>query len=321
MQNPLLSLKNAFLNRPKYQRVLGYLGATYVGYSISLGLIVPHSLVAFAPEKLSELLGRPVSLGEVRINPFTFDVNIADFAIQEPDGRPFVGLEHLQFKLEFWQSLIEGAAVIDTIQLQGPYAHISRSTQDGKAQFNFDDIVRTLSSETTEEPEAPATAATKPLRLVLGKLSLDKGRFHYDDQITAASMDYPDINIHLSNIDTAATLALLTGNVHGNNVAGNASSNATGNASSNATGNAADNVTANASSAQSQALPEVSSEKTALPEVSPENTTQTARAEHPAPFNHYAIELTDAHQANINLTGQFQLFPLKVAGDLQIAQF
>lgn len=277
MQNPLSSLKNSFVNRPTYQRVLGYLGATYVGYAITLGLILPHSIVAFAPEKLGELLGRPVRLAEVRINPFTFDVTLSDFAIQEQDGSPFAGLEHLQFQLHFWQSLLQGAAVIDTIQLQGPYAHMSRRTQDNKVQFNFDDILLSLTANAAAEPASPATENTEPLRLVLGKVSIDNGRLRYDDHITEASLDYPDINIHISNIDTAHSMALQ------------------------AKANEAANIAP-------------------LDHASTGQTAPATGLKAPALFNHYAIQLTDAHQANINLAGQFQLFPLKVAGDIEIAQ-
>ncbi|ESE40430.1 DUF748 domain-containing protein [Shewanella decolorationis] len=202
MLTQLSRLKLAFFSRPRYQRVLAYLTIIYLSYLIILGLVLPKAVVSFAPEKLAEVLGRPVTLQNMRVNPFTFQVNIEQFEVKEKDNQAFAGLSQLQFEVNFWQSVFNQAVVIDHIQLQGPFANMSRFQTQGKTQFNFDDIITTLNqAKTPSEPET-ATESTHPPRVILGEFRLTAGKVKFDDKITKALVDYPNINFKLSQLDT-----------------------------------------------------------------------------------------------------------------------
>ncbi len=103
MLTQLSHFKQSFCARPWYQRVLVYLSAIYLSYVCSLGLLLPYAVTALAPEKLSSLLGRPVALDDMRINPFNFNVEIDQFTIKEQDQKPFTGMAQIQFKVHFWR--------------------------------------------------------------------------------------------------------------------------------------------------------------------------------------------------------------------------
>ncbi|MDT3296791.1 DUF748 domain-containing protein [Shewanella sp. SP2S2-6] len=285
MLTQLSQFKHTFFALPRYLRVLVYLTAVYLSYVCTLGLILPYAITTLAPEKLSALLGRPVTLGDIRINPFNFKVEIDQLAIKEKDEKPFAGLAQVQFEVNFWQSVFNRAAVIENIHIQAPYAHIIRVEKKGKAGFNFDDILQTLNKHSSASTETTPTEASAPVRVLLSQFVLNAGQFNFDDQITHAQVNYPNINLKLSQLDTEYLMSALSASVAPATKANKTEANPTPNAqSSSDTG----------SGSGSQVMP--------------------------IQHNHYAIQLSDDHAGEISLQGQFQLFPLKVAGDVHIAK-
>ncbi len=278
MLTQLSQFRHSFFALPRYLRVIIYLTAVYLSYVCTLGLILPYAITTLAPEKLSTLLGRPVTLGDIRINPFNFRVEIDQLAIKEKDDKPFAGIAQVQFEIHFWRSVFNRAAVIENIHIQAPYAHIIRVEKKGKAGFNFDDILQTLNGHSSTSTETVPTEASSPIRVLLSQFVLDAGQFNFDDKITHAQVNYPNINLKLSSLDTeylmAASSASITPAIKVNKV---------------------DNTTPNAQSTSDSPIV-------------------------PIKHNHYAIQLSDDHAGEISLQGQFQLFPLKVAGDIQVAK-
>ncbi|MGI2180645.1 DUF748 domain-containing protein [Shewanella oncorhynchi] len=278
MLTQLSQFRHSFFALPRYLRVIIYLTAVYLSYVCTLGLILPYAITTLAPEKLSTLLGRPITLGDIRINPFNFKVEIDQLAIKEKDDKPFAGIAQVQFEIHFWRSVFNRAAVIENIHIQAPYAHIIRVEKKGKAGFNFDDILQTLNEHSSTSTETAPTEASSPVRILLSQFVLDAGQFNFDDKITHAQVNYPNINLKLSSLDTeylmAASSASITPAIKVNKV---------------------DNTTPNAQSTSDSPIV-------------------------PIKHNHYAIQLSDDHAGEISLQGQFQLFPLKVAGDIQVAK-
>lgn len=280
MMTQLSRLKYAFFKRPKYQRIFAYLATAYLSYVIILGLIIPYTIVSFAPEKISQLLGRPVSVGELRLNPFTYQVELTQLTLKEKDNSPFAGIDAIQLEVNFWQSVFNRALVIENVHLQGPYVEIRRTQQQGKESFNFDDILTTLAQNSAPSTEAEPKEPTKPLRIMLGQFTLTAGKFSFDDNVTQARVNYPSINIKLNQLDTEYTMAT-----------------------------------------KGQAL-----NTTVAPSEQPEPKTEPAAANNTSDIpplvvnNHYAVQLKDEHNGEISLAGQFQLSPLKVVGDVQIAK-
>lgn len=289
MLTQLSRLKLAFFNRPRYQRILVYLTIIYLSYLIALGLVLPKAIVAFAPEKLSQVLGRPVNVQNIHINPFNYQVNIDQLTVKGKDNEDFAGLAQLQFEVDFWQSVFNQALVIDHIQLQAPFANISRFQTPGGTQFNFDDIITTLNEAKTPSESDTNTEQSRPLRIILGELTVSAAKFKFDDKITKALIDYPNINFKLSQLDTEYLLSSTPASARVDN-----------------TPQAKDAVTNKATPATTAA--------NSTPATSAANVTTTIV------HNQFVAQLQDAHAGEVSLTGQFQLFPFKLVGDVQLAK-
>jgi len=283
MLTQLSQFKHTFFALPRYLRVLVYLTAVYLSYVCTLGLILPYAITTLAPEKLSALLGRPVTLGDIRINPFNFKVEIDQLAIKEKDEKPFAGLAQVQFEVNFWQSVFNRAAVIENIHIQAPYAHIIRVEKKGKAGFNFDDILQTLNERSSASTETTPTEASAPVRVLLSQFVLNAGQFNFDDQITHAQVNYPNINLKLNQLDTEYLMSASLASV-------------------------------------APAITAKKTEANPTPNAQSASNTGSGSQVMPIQHNHYAIQLSDDHAGEISLQGQFQLFPLKIAGDVHIAK-
>ena len=131
------NFKQKFSSAPRYQRFLSYALVAYLMYALLLGLLVPYLAKSMAPEKISALLGRPVQIQDVAINPFTLKFEIKGFEIQTQEQQDFVGIGRLTLQINLWKSLFNGSINLETIEVDQAFANIERLDA---TQFNFSDI-------------------------------------------------------------------------------------------------------------------------------------------------------------------------------------
>jgi hypothetical protein len=105
--------------------LLGLVLASAVGLYAAAGFWgVPQLVRSQATDYVRTELGKSLSLGEIRVNPFTFRAEIADMAIREPGnsaGQPLVAWRRLKANFQV-SSLWEGAYTFREISLDAPYA-------------------------------------------------------------------------------------------------------------------------------------------------------------------------------------------------------
>jgi len=139
----------------------------------------PPLLHHLAETQLSKVLERPVSVGKIRINPYTLRVDIDQLHIAERDGKtPFVDIGHLHVNAA-WSSIFRRAPVIEELRIDAPRVHIVRTAPQ---RFNFSDIVDKLN-----QPEVPPKPkSNEPARFVFANLQLTNGTIEFVDQPLAA---------------------------------------------------------------------------------------------------------------------------------------
>lgn len=157
-----------------------------------LGL--PPIVKAQATKRLSETLGREVSIGRVRINPLVLSATVEDFAIAEsaPTSAPaspsenFAGWRRLHVNLDSW-SLLAGEIGFQEIALDGFHARVSKSAEGG---MNFDDIVARLAasdsdteatSDAADASAAGPSEAPPPRPLAIARLTVTDAEIDFAD--------------------------------------------------------------------------------------------------------------------------------------------
>jgi hypothetical protein len=130
-----------------------------------------------AEKKIAALLKRPVSIGAVRINPFTLSAKVRDFALKEKDGRgEFVAFRELAVNAEL-SSLWKGGPVLRSVSLASPRISFRR---DAPGVYSFSDILEELAKRPKPKEEG------KPTGFALYNLTVSDGRIDFDDRPASA---------------------------------------------------------------------------------------------------------------------------------------
>jgi hypothetical protein len=207
MKSSLLNMYARFKQQSKRVRISSYIALVYACYALVVGVITPAILTSKVPPKLTELLGRTVTVKDISINPFLLRARIIDFAIDEennPDD--FVRFSMLELDVGFWQTLFHFTPTVESLTLTGPYVHLARMAQnDDEVVLNFSDIIARFSQPEAVEPEPEATSEPLP-HLRFEQIRLVNGRLMFTDKVTEAQLDYPELNFSIRHFDTIATL-------------------------------------------------------------------------------------------------------------------
>jgi hypothetical protein len=157
------------------RRLLVGSGILVLLYAVAGFLVAPAVLKARLPGTLSRLLGRTVSVRQVRLNPFTLTASVEGFAVKERDGSDFMGWERLRVRLGL-ATLVTRSVAFDRIELTRPYGQV---IVERGGQLNYADILARLASG------GPATAPApkgEPRTLRIGRLSIEGARVTFLDR-------------------------------------------------------------------------------------------------------------------------------------------
>src|ERR1700710_831828 len=133
MKKNLLSAphrKSSKLKKLAFWAVGLFLVYTIVGF-----LILPPIIRSVAARKLSEQLGREVTIQQVKLNPFAFSATIRGVLIKETNGEPFLSWDEAYGNFEV-ASLFGHPWVFKELRTSKPFVRVQ---MNGDGTFNFSD--------------------------------------------------------------------------------------------------------------------------------------------------------------------------------------
>ncbi len=157
------------VRHPRTRKIAIWLAAIVVGFGVLLGLAAPPLLRGKIASDLSKKLHRPVTIEQIKINPYALTVSVRGFLMREKQGQTAaLSFEELFVNLEL-QSLFRLAPVIEELRLVKPYVNLVRQ-QDLK--YSFQDLI----DEFTSGPPGPTP------RFALHNIQIIDGKIDFDDQ-------------------------------------------------------------------------------------------------------------------------------------------
>jgi len=134
--------------------------------------VIPPIARSQAQKRLSAELGRTVSIGKLRVNPFMLSAAIEDFDVAERDGRgSFLGWKRLYVRFDALRSLA-GAWVLGDIELDGFHAG---AVVNPDGSFNFSDLISKFAPPPAGPPPKPAPS------VLIGNLRVSQARVDFSD--------------------------------------------------------------------------------------------------------------------------------------------
>lgn len=162
-------------------RILAILALLYVLYALTVFLILPGWARGEIEQRLSGLLGRDVTVEEVRLNPLTLSATAEQFQIADPDTEFLARFDRLYVNTSFWASLFHWRPWVSDVDLAGLRIRLRRG-EDGA--LNLDDIVTRLresgEDDAADEP-APDNESAGPPAFTISHLRLSEGSVTLND--------------------------------------------------------------------------------------------------------------------------------------------
>ncbi|MBU2979634.1 DUF748 domain-containing protein [Alteromonas sp. C1M14] len=177
----------------------------YSIYLATLGLAVPAYLKGTLPDTLSETLDADVTVGDVSINPFLLRAHVSDLAIANKQAdAPLFRFDDFIVDISAWRSIFTLSPTFDDVRLNMPYVHLARLEGGDTPRFNISDIVDHLAANEEQQPEED-TEDSQLMRVKVDNFALLNGHVLLTDDVTGAELDYPELSITLTDLDTQAT--------------------------------------------------------------------------------------------------------------------
>ncbi len=144
-----------------------------VAYAIAGFVGVPHLVRSQLLSFVSEHYGRQASIGEIRFNPFTFDLEARDFSLPDVDRQPMLSFGRLRLGLDV-ATVWRAAPSFGAIEIDRPYVR-TMIRPDGS--LNLADLAKPFESSEPSPPEPE-----EPARLFVDRFSVTAGETRFEDQ-------------------------------------------------------------------------------------------------------------------------------------------
>ncbi len=193
--NDLRTQAATIFRHPRTRKIAIWCAGIFVALGVLLGLAAPPLLRGKVASELSKTLHRPVTIEQIKINPYTMTVTVRGFLMKEKQGdAAALSFDELFVNLDI-RSLFRLAPVIQELRLTKPYVNVVRQA-DGK--YNFQDLI----DEFTSGPSGPTP------RFALNNIQLIDGKIDFDDQpeqtkhaITGLKIGVPFISSLPTHVD------------------------------------------------------------------------------------------------------------------------
>ncbi|MGO9803495.1 MAG: DUF748 domain-containing protein [Steroidobacteraceae bacterium] len=166
-------------------------------YAAAGFLAVPRIARSAATDFVRTHYGRTLTIGDLRFNPFTLNLDIERLALPDADGQTLIGFERLHVGLQL-ASLWRLGPSFSEILLEKPTVRVVRRA-DGV--LNLADLGKGF-----PPPPQPSPPPAKPARLYIGRLAVIDGSTTFEDRARATPFhaDLAPIAFELRDFSTTA---------------------------------------------------------------------------------------------------------------------
>ena len=152
-------------------------------------LAVPPLLKSQAQTRLTEALGRTVTIGDVSFKPWALDLTVRQIVIagSAPGSEPLLELAQLHVDLSS-ASITKRAPVIEALELDGLRLRVARTSE---GHYDIDDLIARFTPRADAPPAEPVTFALYNLQLRDAQVRFDDRPVKRVHQIDALQLALP----------------------------------------------------------------------------------------------------------------------------------
>ncbi|MDN5753540.1 MAG: DUF748 domain-containing protein, partial [Nitrosospira sp.] len=162
-------------------------------YTLGGFLLAPYLLERNLPRYVEDHLGQPASVGDIRVNPYLFILEMSDFKLDGAGDNALLKFERLTVDFELWSSIFRGAWTFADIRTKG---FDLRLEIDREGHINVAELLKRLQGpERTDQP---------PPSIILEHVAVSDSSISFSDfsDATLASTTFAPINLELTGFRT-----------------------------------------------------------------------------------------------------------------------
>jgi len=165
-------------------------------YALIGFVILPTVLTSKIPELIEQTTGRKAALEKIEFNPFSLELRLTNFVMQEKDLQDFVKFSNFFVNVQVWDSIAKSALVLSELKLQEPYVRLQVFKDN---QFNFSDLLK--GSESKQETPEQASGI---FPLIIQAFDLSQGQVSIIDSQhkQVISTQLQPLNLHIDQLST-----------------------------------------------------------------------------------------------------------------------
>lgn len=169
-----------------HRRLFKWAAIVLVVYTLAGFVILPSVIKPFMMKKLSELVGRQVTVERVEVNPFALSVTIKGFSLKDKAGTADdIAFKRLYVNLETL-SIFKQGVIVGELSLDSPYVNVVRNKD---LTYNLSYLLE-LGGKDNEKPKDKS-----PLRFTVNNIRITGGRVEFDDTPENVSHKITDIAV------------------------------------------------------------------------------------------------------------------------------
>ncbi|MCF7970874.1 MAG: DUF748 domain-containing protein [Methylococcaceae bacterium] len=164
-------------------------------YALLGFLILPRYIQTKLPELIASETGRKATIERIEFNPFSLEMNLLNFSMQEKDTQDFLKFSEFYINVQVWESVKKSALVIADVKLSEPYVRVEMFTDN---RYNFSDLL-------SDAPEKKPEEESKEIfPVIVQQLDISQGEVLMVDSVHADSMTdvIKPLNLHLDGFST-----------------------------------------------------------------------------------------------------------------------
>lgn len=164
-------------------------------YALLGFVLLPHYMQAKLPELIEAETKRKVKLERIEFNPFSLELSLRNFSIQEKNPQDFIKFDEFYINIQVWKSIQKAALIIAEVRLSEPFVRLEMFKD---SRYNFSDLLE-------KEPEKKEPEESKEIfPVIIQQLDIDHGEVAVIDSAHKGSTIHiiQPINLHLDDFST-----------------------------------------------------------------------------------------------------------------------
>ena len=160
----------------------------------ALGFFVfPPVAMHYTVKILGEMLGRPVTVGAIELNPFSLTVQVRGLKVLSADAKSEAfGFDVLRANVELVESVFQRGVVVHEVALSGPRVNV---VIDEAGHHSWSDVAKRIAATAAGQEEAGAETEEGGALFSVGNIRVSGGRIKVEDKPRGLTHEVADFEL------------------------------------------------------------------------------------------------------------------------------